>query len=68
MDLIERYLAAIRRNLPADKASDVTAELREDVTEDPRVVGVEEVGRGIFIASGCPPDLLLQLPVCHVLL
>lgn len=31
MDLIERYLAAIRRNLPADKAADVTAELREDI-------------------------------------
>ena len=31
MDLIERYLAAIRRNLPADKAADVTAELREDL-------------------------------------
>ena len=31
MDLIERYLAAIRRNLPADKATDVTAELREDL-------------------------------------
>ena len=31
MDLIERYLAAIRRNLPVDKAADVTAELREDV-------------------------------------
>ena len=31
MDLIERYLAAIRRNLPADKATDVTAERREDV-------------------------------------
>jgi hypothetical protein len=31
MDLIERYLAAVRRNLPADKATDVTAELREDL-------------------------------------
>ena len=31
MDLIERYLAAIRRNLPVDKAADVTAELREDL-------------------------------------
>ena len=29
MDLIERYLAAISRNLPAKQAGDITAELRD---------------------------------------
>lgn len=29
MDLIERYLAAIGRNLPAKQAGDITAELRD---------------------------------------
>lgn len=31
MDLIERYLAAIRRNLPAGKADDIAAELRDEL-------------------------------------
>jgi len=31
MDLLERYLQAIRRNLPADRAADVSAELRDDL-------------------------------------
>lgn len=61
MDLIERYLAAIRRNLPADKANDVTAELREDLLS--RVEEREEVlGRpldkielsGVIKGSGHP--------------
>lgn len=30
MDLVDRYFAAIRRNLPAAKADDVVAELRDD--------------------------------------
>ena len=29
MDVIERYLGAIRRNLPRDKAEDIVAELRD---------------------------------------
>jgi hypothetical protein len=41
MDLIERYLAAVRRNLPVDKATDVTAELREDILS--RIEEREEV-------------------------
>ena len=31
MDLVERYLAAIRRNLPAKRADDIVAELADDV-------------------------------------
>jgi hypothetical protein len=31
MDLVERYLAAIRRNLPAQRAGDIVAELADDV-------------------------------------
>lgn len=31
MDIMERYLAAIRRDLPADKADDIVAELRDDL-------------------------------------
>jgi hypothetical protein len=30
MDLIDRYFAAVRRNLPAAKANDIVAELRDD--------------------------------------
>lgn len=30
MDLVDRYFAAIRRNLPAAKASDIAAELKDD--------------------------------------
>lgn len=46
MDLIERYLAAIRRNLPTEKATDVTAELREDLLS--RIEeGEERLGRSL---------------------
>lgn len=31
MDLIERYVAAIRRNLPVSKAGDIAAELRDEL-------------------------------------
>lgn len=31
MDLIERYLAAVRQNLPADKADDIIAELHDEL-------------------------------------
>jgi hypothetical protein len=31
MDLIDRYLHAVRRNLPAAKADDIVAELRDDI-------------------------------------
>lgn len=31
MDLIDRYLAAIARRLPADKATDIVAEIRDDL-------------------------------------
>ena len=31
MDLIERYLAAVRQNLPADKADDIIAELADEL-------------------------------------
>jgi hypothetical protein len=31
MDLIDRYLAAVRRDLPAAKADDIVAELRDDL-------------------------------------
>ena len=31
MDLIDRYLAAIARRLPADKADDIVAEIRDDL-------------------------------------
>jgi hypothetical protein len=31
MDLMDRYLAAIRRNLPRDKASDIAAELADEL-------------------------------------
>lgn len=31
MDLLERYLGAIRRNLPAGKADDIVAELRDEL-------------------------------------
>jgi hypothetical protein len=29
MELLDRYLAAVRRNLPADEAADITEELRD---------------------------------------
>lgn len=31
MDILERYLAVIRRDLPAEKADDIVAELRDDL-------------------------------------
>jgi hypothetical protein len=31
MDLLENYLAAVRRNLPASQADDIVAELRDDL-------------------------------------
>ena len=34
MDLLDRYLAAIRRNLPAAEADDITAELRDTLISD----------------------------------
>lgn len=33
MDLLERYLAAVRRNLPVKQADDIVAELREELLE-----------------------------------
>ena len=33
MDLLDRYLAAVRRNLPSSKADDITAELRDVLLE-----------------------------------
>lgn len=33
MDLLDRYLASIRQNLPAKRADDITAELREDLLD-----------------------------------
>jgi hypothetical protein len=49
MDLIERYLAAVRRNLPADKANDVTAELREDLLSR---IEEREAGLGRTLEKG----------------
>lgn len=43
MELIDRYLHAVRRNLPADKADDIVAELRDDLMS--RVEDREE-GKG----------------------
>ena len=44
MDLVERYLAAIRRNLPADKADDIFAELA-DLLESRREEREDRLGR-----------------------
>ncbi len=44
MDLIERYLAAIARELPKDKAADITAELR-DILLTQVEARQEELGR-----------------------
>lgn len=46
MDLLERYLAAVRRNLPARQADDIVAELREELldraeAEEARTGGVD---------------------------
>lgn len=33
MDLLDRYLLAVRHNLPSDRAQDITAELREELLD-----------------------------------
>src|SRR5687767_4599485 len=44
MDLVERYMAAIRRNLPAAKADDIAAEIADDL-HSRREDREEELGR-----------------------
>lgn len=66
MDLIDRYLHAVRRNLPADKADDIVAELRDDIcsrvedredsmgralTKDETSALLKEVGHPLVVAS-----------------
>jgi hypothetical protein len=66
MDLIERYLAAVRQNLPTDKADDIIAELHDDLatrkemreerkgrplTRDELTTLLRELGHPLVIAS-----------------
>jgi len=46
MDLIDRYLAAIERRLPADKADDIVAEIRDDLLTR-QEVREEALGRSL---------------------
>jgi hypothetical protein len=46
MDLIDRYLAAIARRLPADKADDIVAEIRDDLLTR-QEVREEALGRAL---------------------
>ncbi|MDH7971217.1 hypothetical protein QH494_03405 [Sphingomonas sp. AR_OL41] len=66
MDLVERYLAAVRRNLPPAKADDIVAELRDDLcsrqedreavleralTKDEISLLIKEFGHPLVVAS-----------------
>jgi hypothetical protein len=77
MDLIDRYLAAIARRLPADKADDIVAEIRDDlltrqeVREDAlgRALDrkeiaalIKEVGHPLIVASRYRPQQYLIGP------
>jgi len=77
MDLIERYLAAIARRLPADKADDIVAEIRDDLLtriearEDKagRPLGkseisdlIKEMGHPLLVASRYRPQQYLVGP------
>lgn len=44
MDLIERYLAAVRQNLPAEKADDIIAELHDELATR-QEMGEDRLGR-----------------------
>jgi len=77
MDLIERYLAAVRQNLPAEKADDIIAELhdelatrqeiREDalgrpLTRDELTAMLREFGHPLVIAARYRPQQYLIGP------
>ena len=77
MDLIDRYLAAIARRLPADKADDIVAEIRDDLLtriearEDkagrPLDKGevsdlIKEMGHPLLVASRYRPQQYLVGP------
>lgn len=77
MDLIDRYLAAIARRLPADKADDIVAEIRDDlltrqeVREDAlgcpltrdEVSGlIKDMGHPLIVASRYRPQQYLIGP------
>jgi hypothetical protein len=66
MDLIDRYLHAVRRNLPAAKANDIAAELRDDLmtrkedreealgrpmSRDETAALIKEFGHPLIVAS-----------------
>jgi hypothetical protein len=77
MDLIDRYLAAIARRLPADKADDIVAEIRDDLLTRQEVLEdalgrpldrkevaalVKEVGHPLIVASRYRPQQYLIGP------
>ena len=77
MDLLDRYLAAIARRLPADKADDIAAEIRDDLLtriearEDKagRPLGksevsdlIKEMGHPLLVASRYRPQQYLVGP------
>ena len=77
MDLLERYLAAIRRNLPQGKADDIVAELADDLhsrreeredrlgrglTEDETSVMLRDFGHPLVIAARYRPHQYLIGP------
>lgn len=77
MDLIERYLAAVRQNLPADKADDIIAELADELatrkemreerkgrplTRDELTALLREFGHPLVVASRYRPQQYLIGP------
>lgn len=77
MSLIDRYLAAVRRNLPADKADDITAELADelamrhddreealgrDLTREETAALVAEYGHPLVVAARYRPHQYLIGP------
>jgi len=77
MDLIDRYLAAIARRLPADKADDIVAEIRDDLLTrqevredalrrplDRKEVAalIKDVGHPLIVASRYRPQQYLIGP------
>lgn len=77
MSLIDRYLAAVRRNLPADKAEDITAELADelamrhddreevlgrDLTRDETIALLRDHGHPLAVAARYRPHQYLIGP------
>jgi hypothetical protein len=62
MDLVERYLNAIRFWLPKDQKSDVIAELSEDIRQQVEDREHEPFCRGRTLSSVAAPHRAAALP------